>query len=266
MKNYYDLLGVAKNATADDIKRAYRKLAAQHHPDKGGDTQVFQEITQAYNALSDPQKRAEYDRPGFGGQGFGGFQNGTAFDFDSIFSIFGTRFHNGPGHQQQQRRQQARMTLWITLSDAISGLNKTISVGTQQGTHAVEVEIPAGIDDGDTVQYGGVGPGGMDLLITYRIHPNPKWQRNGLTLACDHTVNIWDLILGCEIEITDALANKLQFTVPPGTQPSARLRLKGRGIAPKNQPPGDLIVRIQAQLPAEISPELRNLIEQERNK
>lgn len=265
MKSYYDVLGVTKDATPDVIKRAYRQKASLYHPDKeGGSKTKFQEVEEAYRTLSDPGKRQQYDNPSaFGGPGFG-FQQGAPFDFETIFDIFGTRFHHAGA--QPRQRQQARMTLWITLQDAAAGQNRTISVGTQHGTHAVEIEIPLGINDGDTVQYGGVGPGGMDLIITFRIHPNPKWERVQQHLICEHSLSVWDLILGCDATVTDLQGNTLTITVPAGTQPGTKLRLKGRGMPSKRQPTGDLFVRIDATIPDNIPEELLETIRQHRAK
>ena len=182
MTNHYQTLGVDQNATPDQIKRAYRRLASQHHPDReGGDKNKFQEIEQAYRTLSDPQLKARHDNPSPFGSGFSQGMNNQSFNFESIFDIFGARFQH-PHQQQQRRAQHAVMTLWVTLRDVAHGGNRTISVGTHQGTTTVEIAIPTGINDGDSVQYSGVGPGGMDLVITYRIHPDPKWVRQGLTL------------------------------------------------------------------------------------
>ena len=256
MNNYYQTLGVERTASAEEIKRAYRRLASQHHPDKGGDKLKFQEIQKAYEILSDDSKRRSYDNPNtFNNMGF---RPDAPFDFETIFNVFGTRFQQ-PG---QQRRQQARMSLWVTLRDIAEGCTKTISVGTQQGNHAVEIEIPAGIDDGDTVQYSGVGPGGMDLIISYRIHPDPKWQRRGLTVLTEHTISIWDLIIGSETVVRDIMGNSLSLTIPKNTQPGTTLRLRNRGIKSRNGESGDLLVKIQGQLPDRISDELLELIKQ----
>lgn len=259
MNNYYQTLGVTRDATADDIKRAYRKLASQHHPDKGGDKTRFQEIQKAYEILGDPQKRAQYDNPMSQGRGFG--FHGNQFDFESIFDIFGARFQH-PG--QQRQKQRAMMSLWITLRDAVVGGRRTVSIGTHQGTQAVEIDIPPGINEGDSVQYPGIGPGGIDLIITFRVHPDPKWARQGLTLHTEHSVSVWDLILGCETPIRDIEGNNLSLTVPAGTQPGTVLRLRGRGVVPKNGQPGDLLVLIQARLPENIPEELLAQIRQTR--
>lgn len=259
MQNPYQTLGVNRDATPDEIKRAYRKLASQHHPDKGGDKEQFQKIQSAYDTLTDSGRRAAYDNPGFGG----GFRADAPFDFQTIFDIFGTRFQQpGQQQQQQQRRQQARMSLWITLRDVATGGRRTISVGTQQGTQAVEIEIPPGIEDGDTVQYPGAGPiAGMDLVITYRIHPDARFNRQALNLYLDHPVDIWQLITGGNTIVKDILGNSLDMTIAPRTQPGTTVRLRGRGLSGRSKNQGDLLVKLQAQIPDHIEPELLALIE-----
>lgn len=262
MNDYYKILGVDRNADADTIKKAYRKLASLYHPDKEGGSKVkFQELQVAYDTLSDPNRRAQYDNPSpFNQQGFSGFgRHDTPFDLDSIFNMFGARFHGGP---QMQRR--AQMQLWVTLEDVARGGARTISVGTQQGTQAVEIEIPTGIHDGDSVQYPGIGPGGIDLIVTYRIHPNPKWQRQDQNLITDQLVSVWDLILGCELTIKDILGNNLLLNIGPSTQPGTVLRLRGRGLNDRYGNSGDLLVRVQAKIPKEIDSELLALIEKNR--
>jgi len=259
MTDYYQTLGVDRNAAPDAIKKAYRKLASQHHPDKGGDKAKFQEIQSAYDTLSDPQKRALHDnpRPQFNNINMGG----QGFDFQTIFDVFGARFQH-PGHQRMQ--QQARMSLWITLPDVAVAGKKTISVGTQQGTMTVEIEIPVGINDGDTVQYSGIGPNGMDLLITFRIHPSPQWERHGFNLITEHVINIWDLIVGAEVQLRDILGNTLSLTVPAGTQPGTTFRLRGRGLTQRGGEFGDLLVRVQATIPKDIPKNIIDAIQQSR--
>lgn len=251
MTDPYSILGVPKNATTDEIKKAYRKLAGKHHPDKqGGDKAQFQAIQSAYEKLSDPQKRAQVDNPHHGFHA--GFGSAGGFDFDSIFSMFGAQF-NHPG---QQRRQQARMSLWIQLRDVAQGGRRTVSVGTQQGVQAVDIEIPLGISDGDTVQYPGIAPGGMDLLVTFRIHPDPQFQRAGMNLIKEHPISIWDCVLGCESNVRDILGETLTVTIPERTQPNSMLRLKGRGLRDRAGHVGDLLIKIIATIPENINPEL----------
>ena len=263
MTDYYKTLGVERGASPEDIKRAYRKLASLYHPDKeGGSKTKFQEVEEAYRTLGDANKRAQYDNPQPQFNGFGGFgHQQTPFDIDAIFNMFGARFN----HPHQQMRQQARMTLWITLEDAAQGGRRNISVGTQHGTTAVEIEIPQGIEDGDNVQYSGVGPGGMDLIIGYRIHPNPRWHRRGHNLTTEIAISIWDLVLGRDVEITDILGKAITLTIPPRTQPGTTMRLRGKGMPVRNSMPGDLMVKVQAQIPDNIDNDLLALIEKNRS-
>jgi DnaJ-class molecular chaperone len=263
MKNHYQTLGVEQTASPEEIKRAYRKLAGQHHPDKGGDTRLFQEIQAAYDVLGDANRRAEYDNPAMGGMHFGAGFGGQPFNFDTIFDIFGTRFQHG-GFQQQQR-QQARMTLWITLADVARGGKQTVSVGTAQGTQTIEIDIPVGLNDGDTVQYSGLAPGGGDLIIQYRIHAHPGWQRQGPNLILEQQVSIWDCILGAEVNVRDLLQNQLTVTVPPRTQPGTMMRLRGRGLPQRYGPAGDLFVRVQVAIPEHIDADLLHMIQEKKS-
>lgn len=259
MKDYYQILGVAKTATDDEIKKAYRKLASKHHPDKGGDNAMFQEIQVAYATLSDAQKRAAYDNPGshirFN------FNNGGAhFNFNDIFDMFGVR-----PNQTHRPATAAKLSLWVTLRDLISGGKRVISVGSPHGTSNLEIDMPIGLEDGDAVRYPGLAPGGVDLIISYRIKPDPFWQRQGQTLLTDVEVCMWDLIIGGEVTIKTLTDTELALKVPENTAPGTMLRVPGHGMPPKNGGPrGDLLVRLQAKLPRIVSPELKEHIRNER--
>jgi DnaJ-class molecular chaperone len=258
MTDHYATLGVARTATPDEIKKAFRKLASQHHPDKGGDTARFQEIQAAYDVLGDAEKRSAYDSPRPQHQNFN-FQ-----DFGNLNDIFGQMF--GGGFQQfgqHPRRGHVRVTLWISLHDVATGGSRTVSLGTAQGATAVAIDIPTGINDGDNVQYSGIGPGGADLVVTFRIKPDNRWQRQGLNLIQEQRVSVWDLIVGGVLQITDILDNQLQITIPPGTQPGTLLRARNRGL-PQNGQQGDMFVRIHAALPTTIAPEIREAIQKYR--
>ena len=250
MPDHYATLGVARTASQDEIKRAFRKLASQHHPDKGGDTKKFQEIQAAYDVLG--------DAPQF--NSFGGGPNfNDNFDFNTIFDMFGARFQQ----PQPQRPQHSRMTLWITLQDVAYPGPRTVSMGTHTGAHNVQVNIPNGIEDGDHVKYDNLAPGGQDLVITYRIHPSPRWQRNGSTLITEAPASFWHLVAGGDVTVVDILGNQLALTVPPGTAPGTLLRARGRGVPDRAGVRGDMLVRLQATLPAAVSPELMAAIKQE---
>ena len=261
MTDYYSTLGVDRNASSDDIKSAYRKMAMKHHPDRGGSNEEFQRIQEAYAVLSDDQKRAEYSNPqqnhfsfqfGQGGQGGG-------FDFNNIFNMFNQ-------HHHQQPPPQTRMSLWITLADVARGGSRPVTISTHAGVMTVEIDIPRGINDGDNVQYGRIGPNGTDLIVNFRIHPNPKWQRNDLSLTAEHPISIWDCLVGGETQVQDILGNTITMVIPPLTQPGSLLRMKGRGLSDRSGRVGDLFVRLQARMPAKLDPELAKMIEEHRHK
>lgn len=257
MTDYYAALGVPKTATADEIKKSFRRLASQHHPDKGGDTKKFQAIQEAYATLGDEQKRAEYDNPRPQFSGFHGHPGGV-----NINDIFGQMFgQQGFAQQHQQpRRSHVRMTLWITLLDVATGGKRTVSLGTQSGVSAVEIEIPLGINDGDNVQYEGIGPGGSDLVVNFRISPDRTWTREGLNLTMEVKLDIWSLILGGDLTIDTLTGKTLTVGVPERTQPGTSLRLKSQGLRDRGGNTGDLFVRVQATIPSNIAPEILDAI------
>jgi curved DNA-binding protein len=256
MTDHYAALGVPRTATAAEIKQAFRKLASQHHPDKGGDTAKFQAIQAAYAVLGDEQKRAEYNNPQ---PQFGGFGAGHP-QFNDIFAqMFGGQFG-----QQHPRRNHVRMTLYISLLDVAQGGKKAVAVATSQGQSTVELDVPLGLNDGDNIQYGGLAPGGQDLVITFRIHPDSSWRRDGLNLTMEHSVSVWDLIMGAEITVKNILGHSLTVRIPPRCQPSAVLRLRGQGLKDRRGAQGDQFVKLNARIPATLAPELIEAIEKYR--
>jgi curved DNA-binding protein len=257
MTDYYSTLGVPRTASADEIKKAFRKLASQHHPDKGGDTKKFQEIQAAYDTLGDDKKRAAYNNPQPQMPAGGFHQN---FNFNEIFNMFGAQF------QQPQQRGHARMTLWIKIQDVAAPGSRVVAMGTQTGTHNIEITIPNGIEDGDNVQFSGLGPGGQDLVITFRIHPDRTWQRNSNNIVTEHSTSVWKLIAGGTMTMVDIRGNRIELGIPPRTQPGSLLRARGRGLPDRSGKIGDMMVRIQAEIPAKISEELLAAIQLESTK
>lgn len=253
MTDHYAALGVAKTASQDEIKKAFRKLASQHHPDKGGDTAKFQEIQAAYDTLGDADKRAAYDNPA---PQFGGFGQGA--QFNNMHDIFSHMFGGGasPFGQPQRRPSHVRMSLWITLADVATGGKRPVALGTQSGTSTIEIDIPIGIDDGDNVQYQGLAPGGQDLVIQFRVQPHAKYRRDGLNLYAEQKVSIWTMILGGDAEIETIGGSKLVVNIPPQCPPGTTLRLRQQGLKNRNGQQGDLLVKVQAEIPRHIAPEI----------
>lgn len=257
--DHYATLGVARTATADEIKRAFRRLASQHHPDKGGDTSKFQQIQAAYDTLGDEARRRAYDNPQ---PQFSGFPGSAQFNMSDIFSqMFGQHM---AGAAQHPRRNHMRMSLWITLRDVATGGRRQVALGSAQGQSTIEIDIPRGINDGDMVQYQGIAPGGQDLVIEFRVQPHPQFRRDELNLTMEHRAGVWDMILGGDTEIVNIEGSKLVITIPPLTANGTILRLRHRGIQDRHGNQGDLFVKLQAQLPESIAPELAEAIRQHR--
>jgi DnaJ-class molecular chaperone len=156
---------------------------------------------------------------------------------------------------------QSRMTLWVTLADSAQGGRRTVSIGTPQGTQTVEIEILLGINDGDTVQYPNIAPGGGDLIIQYRLHAHPGWQRQDLNLLTEQKVSIWDCVLGTEIVIRDIVGTQLTMTIPPRTQPGTVLRLRGRGLRQRSGNTGDLLIQVVAVIPDQLDQDVIDLLQ-----
>ena len=248
MKDLYAILGVSRGASGDEIKRAYRKLAMQHHPDRGGDQARFQEIQQAYDVLSDPQRRQAHDNPQPQPMNFDFHGAG----FQDIFSQMFGQNGFGPFQQANHRRGHVRMELWVHLVDVAQGSRRTVTLATPQGTRAVEIDIPLAINDGDHVQYPGLAPNQQDLVVTFRVYPDGTWTRAGLNLMTQCEIVIWDLILGGEVKIRDIMGQELTVRIPPHTQPGTQLRLRGRGLRDRAGNLGDILVSLATRLPQNI--------------
>lgn len=255
MIDHYTILGVDRSATPEEIKRAYRKLASQHHPDRGGDTGRFQEIQVAYDTLSDPDRRAAYDNPAAQfGRTPGGFHFNFGGDINDVFrNMFGQGFAQ---HQQRRPQPFVRMSLWIRLTDVITGGRRPVAVNTGTGSNTIEIDIPQGVDDGETIQYPRLAPGGLDLIVQFRVQPDSRWIRDGLNLVVSQDVSIWDMILGGEVSVSTIAGEQIAVRVPARCQPRTVLRLRGRGIAKPNGQTGDIMVKVNPVIPDLIDPDL----------
>ena len=258
--DHYAVLGVTKNATPDEIKKAYRKLASQHHPDKGGDTAKFQQIQEAYAVLSDPEKKAQYDNPA--PQGFPGgfsFNMGPGMDFNDIFGQMfaqngGTPF--GPRSSRQIMRTQLR----VSLLDAYTGGNQILKINTQQGLKVIDITIPKGVQSGQQIRYDHVLPGAT-LLIEFVVMPNLKYERQGDNLYSNQTVNVLDLIVGTKFDFV-TISNKIvSVNVPPKTQPYIQLKLTGQGMPISDSGHyGDQLILLKPFIPDNISDDIVDAI------
>lgn len=261
----YTTLGIARDATDEDIKRAYRKLAAQHHPDKGGDTAKFQEIQAAYETLSDPQKRAQHDNPGFN-QNFHAGADGFEFHFghgspeDLFAQFFSQGFKgNNPFQQRHTRRNKdLRVTVPITLESTLQDQTKTISIQTTKGDRfPVDLNIPRGINHGSTIKFGQMGDNFFetltrgDLYVIINIIPNEDFAVHGINLVKTVKISAFDAMLGVDKEITGLDGKTYSIKIPPGCQIGTKLGLAGQGLyqmGTDNR--GDLIIDLNIQIPS----------------
>ena len=297
-EDYYQLLGVKKDASKEDIKKAYRKLAMKYHPDhtKGDKAaeEKFKKISEAYAVLSDKKKRKEYDT--FGAEGFQ--QRFTqedifrGFDFGDIFREFGfggdffsgrsrggsTRFNFGGGGPfgSQAGHQQARTKgadlvyeLPLTLKEVATGTSKTISLQHQGYSEKVTVKVPKGLISGKKLRLAGKGspsplggPSG-DLFIQAKMLNDPVYQTDEYDLHMNHELKLSELILGTSISVPTLDDKQLSLKIPPGTKPGTKMRMSGHGLPHmKGGKKGDLYLKIQLKLPKKLTDEQEKLIKE----
>ena len=283
-RDYYEVLGVKKGASDDEIKKAFRKLAIKYHPDKNpGDKEAeekFKEANEAYSVLSDKTKRSRYDQFGhagvggdgggnpFGG-GFGGFSgNGQSFNFDfgggGFEDIINAMFGGG-GFRAARRGRDYRTSITIDFEEAIFGATKTISVENEQ----IKLKIPAGIYDGQSIRLGGKGGEAPnadgqrgDLYVEVRVRAHKTLTREGELILSEITIPMTDAVLGTEVEV-ETVDGKITMKVPAGTQPGTNFKLSGHG-APRlgTDQRGPHIVTINVEIPKNLNKKQKELIEE----
>ena len=278
MANAYEILGVPTGASDDEIKRAYRKLAAKHHPDRGGDTAKFQEIQNAYDTLSDPQRRAQHDNP----NPFSHFDNGHGNHFEFHFGgggpqhIFEQFFRQGFGHspfghahrqQQVRRNKDLRVNLSVDLVSTLQQQRKTISVQTTKGDRFnVDVDIPRGVNNGTTIKYSQLGDNMFDslargdLYVVINVHSDNRFEISGINLLTDITIDSLEALTGCEKSIYSLDNREFVIKIPQACQYGMRFGLSGQGLYQMNSNVrGDLIVTVAIRTP-QLTEEQLNVI------
>ena len=276
--DYYDRLGVSRTASPKEIKTAFRKLAAKHHPDKGGDSKTFQEINEAYQVLHDQEKRAMYDQygtvdpqqTGFSQQGFGDFQDIFSQMFGQDASPFGDVF--GQRRQKRQpRNKNLNINYEITLEEAYFGKQIFLEIPLPSGTKkTINTKIPRGIDNGQQIRLQGMGDDSLkhiqpgDMTVTIRVQKDNNFKREGCDLYKDLTISVYDLILGTKIKIKH-FDKDFMLTIPAGTQPGTVMRVAEHGMPILNAPGiGTLFVTILGTVPKGINEHHKDLIERAR--
>lgn len=295
-KDYYKILGVSRNASADEIRKAYRKLAMKVHPDRNpGDKQAeerFKDINEAYQVLNDPKKRAHYDQLGSaysswqqrGGQG--GFDwgqwtgsgmpggvhveygdLGDMFGGEGLFSEFFRTIFGGAGatgarraasQQTASRRMPAyQQSLELTLDEAYHGATRVISTNGKRK----QVKIPPGVRTGSKVRVAGAGPNGGDLYLVVKMKDDHRFTRKGNNLHTTAKVDVFTALLGGEADV-HTLTGKVKLTIPPGTQPGQVFRVAGRGMPALKNPDrkGNLFVELKVKIPRSLTSKQKKLL------
>ena len=287
-RDYYEVLGVKKDASDDEIKKAFRKLAIKYHPDKNpGDKEAeakFKEANEAYSVLSDKTKRQRYDQFGHAGVGgagaganggnpFEGFNfNGQSFNFDfgggfgGLDDILGAMF--GGGFRGVRRGRDYRTSTTINFEEAIFGCTKNITVDGEQ----IKLKIPAGIYDGQSIRLNGKGgpapqEGGQrgDLYVEVRVRAHKRLTREGDLILSEVTISMVEAVLGTEVDI-ETVDGEVTMKIPAGTQPGTNFKLSGHG-APRlgSNERGPHIVTVNVEIPKNLSRKQKQLIEQFRD-
>ena len=268
--DYYSTLGVDRSATDDDIKKAYRKLAMKHHPDRGGDEATFKKISEAYDILSDPQKKQIVDLGGDpknqGGGGYGNSFNQGPFEFhfgggvppgmEDIFGRFG--FGSGFGRQPMKKNKTLNINVDITLEDVLTGkdINAEITIPGSGKRKMINIAIPAGIEHGQQIRYESMGDDAIrdlragDLIVNINVLPHHKFRRDHNNIIVEETVDAWSAIIGSQLEIQTLDGKKLTINIPPGTQPNTILSCRGEGLPIiRSRVRGNLLVNIKVEIP-----------------
>jgi curved DNA-binding protein len=281
-KDYYNLLGVPKTATQKEIKSAFRKLAAKHHPDKNpGDKKAeekFKEINEAYTVLSDEEKRKFYDqygstdgRPPFGGGDYQGNVNPEDFagfsDFfqglfggggfsSSTFSGRSTRFGSDPFGQYQQIPRDLEATLEIDLTQAFHGATTTVSLNGKR----IDVTIPKGAKDGTKLRLRGQAGNGGDVILVLKLKPHSSYKLEGDDIRVVVHVPDYTAVLGGTVRVP-TLDGDVEMNLPKGTQSGRSLRLRGKGWVKRDGTRGDAFAEIRVVIPTNASQEMLELYE-----
>jgi len=295
-KDYYEILGVSKNASNDDIKKAYKKLAKKYHPDLNPDSksseEKFKEINEAYEVLGDEQKRKKYDTFGQSANfhngadfdpsqfGFGGFSGGDT-DFSDFFNMFfeggqgfNTRSYSSgfnikdmfSGRGRQRKGEDIETEIGVDIKEAYEGASKTISLKVNGETRRISIKIPSGIVSGKKIKLKEQGSRGInggrngDLYLKVKIKDSKEFKLDGLDLIKEVKLTPWEAALGCNL-VVQTLKDKIKIKIPEGIQTDEKIKLKGLGYKDMNGNKGDFYVMIKIVNPKHISSEEKQLYE-----
>ena len=288
-RDYYEILGISKGASAEEIKKAYRSLSRKYHPDMAPDDksadQKFKEVQEAYEVLRDDSKREQYDQFGHSfqqaGPGGGYYQEGGGagpVDLNDLFGgggvdlgdLFGGAFRGGQrAPARPQKGESNRLQIEIPFHLAAVGGDYEVSLQKGGASERLTIKIPAGVNTGSVIRLSGQGSPGIhggpagDLLITIKVGNHPYFKRDGSNLILEVPISLAEAALGAKVDVPTLSEGEVTVTIPPGTSSGAKLRLRGKGISDqKTKQPGDQICSIKIIAPKDLSDEERTLYEQ----
>ena len=289
-KSYYDVLGVSTKASADEIKKAFKKLAVKYHPDAGGDEEKFKEISEAYEVLSDPKKKKEYDQYLlYGSSPFGrgsgqsySYSGGSSVDWSDIFDsirrgegAFGSNWDFsgfGTPRQRSQRGSDLSLSLEISFEEAFKGTQRKVSyrIPSTKEKQELTVKVPAGAQDGGKLRYkkrGEYGSGGAergDLVITTHVSPHPIFSASGADISLEVPLTPAEAALGAQIDIPTPAGKTVRLKVPAGTQGGKVFKFSNLGAPDvrKKGSTGALLAKIVIVVPEHLSSEEKELYKQ----
>jgi len=280
-KDYYTILGVPKGASEEEIKKAYRKLAREFHPDLHPDKKKemeakFKEINEAYQVLGDPKKRSEYDltgqtgfNSGMGGPGYGP-QGGVHFEdagFGGFEDIFGEVFGRGSRRRGPQRGADLEYRLDLDFLQAIRGTDVKTNISRSTGTESLTVKIPPGVKTGSRVRVAGKGEAGFnggppgDLFIETSVRSHPFFRRDDYDIYIDVPISLKEALLGAEIEVP-TVDGHTKIKIPAGTQGGQKLRIRGKGVASPRGERGNQYVTVNIAVPKDLDERSKELVEE----
>ena len=276
--DYYATLGLKRGASPDEIKKAYRSMAMKHHPDRGGDEKKFKEISTAYEALSDPEKKRIIDMGGDPNAqpGMGGFNQGPfEFHFGSgdLNDLFGGFGFGGFGRQPLRRNKSLNINVEVSLEYILNGKDINAEISIPGGKNKmINISIPPGIEHGQQIRYEGMGDNSIsslrpgDLFVNVLIRNHPTFKREGTSLILEKEISVWDAILGTSLDIKTLDNKTLSITIPAGTQPETVLSCRGEGLPHmRTKQRGNLLIKIKVRIPKNLTIDQKRSIEKFRD-